>query len=54
MAKRTKQDAALWKYFIDVLSEEIDNQLLEGNRIKHVLGAYSEATGFAAPRIMIY
>lgn len=54
MAKRTKQDAALWKYFIDVLSEEIDNQLLEGNRIKHVLGAYSEATGFATPRIMIY
>ena len=43
MAKRTKQDAALWKYFIDVLSEEIDNQLLEGNRIK--LGRF--VTGFA-------
>ena len=34
MAERTKQDAALWKYFIDILSDEIDNQLLEGNRIK--------------------
>ena len=43
MAERTKQDAALWKYFIDVLSEEIDNQLLEGNRIK--LGRF--VTGFA-------
>ena len=43
MAKRTKQDAALWKYFIDVLSDEIDNQLLEGNRIK--LGRF--VTGFA-------
>ena len=43
MAERTKQDAALWKYFIDVLSDEIDNQLLEGNRIK--LGRF--VTGFA-------
>ena len=43
MAERTKQDTALWKYFIDVLSDEIDNQLLEGNRIK--LGRF--VTGFA-------
>ena len=43
MAERTKQDAALWKYFIDVLFDEIDNQLLEGNRIK--LGRF--VTGFA-------
>ena len=43
IAERTKQDAALWKYFIDVLSDEIDNQLLEGNRIK--LGRF--VTGFA-------
>lgn len=43
MAERTKQDAALWKYFIDVLSDEIDHQLLEGNRIK--LGRF--VTGFA-------
>ena len=43
MAERTKQDAALWKYFIDVLSDEIDNQLMEGNRIK--LGRF--VTGFA-------
>ena len=43
MAERTRQDATLWKYFIDVLSDEIDNQLLEGNRIK--LGRF--VTGFA-------
>ena len=43
MAERTKQDASLWKYFLDVLSGEIDNQMLEGNRIK--LGRLF--TGFA-------
>ena len=30
----TAQDAVLGKYFIGMLSDEIDNQLLEGNRIK--------------------
>ena len=34
MAERTKQDAATWRYFLDVLSDEIDRQLLEGNGIK--------------------
>ena len=34
MAARTKQDANLWKYFLDTLADEIDGQLLEGNRIK--------------------
>ena len=43
MAERTKQDASLWKYFLDVLADEIDNQMLEGNRIK--LGRLF--TGFA-------
>ena len=33
MAERTKQDAALWKYFLDVLSNEIEVQLLAGNRV---------------------
>ena len=33
MAERTKQDAALWKYFLDVLSDEIEAQLLAGNRV---------------------
>ncbi len=33
MAERTKQDAALWKYFLDVLSDEIETQLLAGNRV---------------------
>ena len=33
MAERTKQDAALWKYFLDVLSNEIETQMLAGNRI---------------------
>ena len=33
MAERTKQDAALWKYFLDVLSDEVEAQLLAGNRV---------------------
>ena len=43
MAARTQQDATTWKYFLDVLANEIDNQLLEGNSIK--LGRLM--TGFA-------
>ncbi len=34
MAERTKQDAATWRYFLDLLSDEIDRQLLEGNGVK--------------------
>ena len=34
IAERTKQDAKLWKYFLDVLADEIDEQLLQGNRVK--------------------
>lgn len=34
LAERTRQDANLWKYFLDTLADEIDGQLLEGNRIK--------------------
>ena len=34
MAQRTKQDAKLCKYFLDVLSDEIDAQMLEGTRVK--------------------
>ena len=34
LAERTKQDANLWKYFLNSLADEIDGQLLEGNRIK--------------------
>ena len=34
LAERTKQDANLWKYFLDILADEIDRQLLEGNRVK--------------------
>ena len=34
LAERTKQDANLWKYFLNTLADEIDGQLLEGNRIK--------------------
>ena len=33
MAERTKQDVALWKYFLDVLSDEVETQLLAGNRV---------------------
>ena len=33
MAERTKQDAALWKYFLDVLSAEVGTQLLAGSRV---------------------
>ena len=43
MAERTKQDVASCRYFLDVLSSEIDNQFLEGNRIE--LGRL--LTGFA-------
>ena len=43
MATRTKQDASLWKYFLDALSEEIGIQLLAGYRIN--LGQLT--TGFA-------
>ena len=39
LAERTNHGAAFWKYFLDVLSSEIDTQLLEGNRIK--LGSLS-------------
>lgn len=34
LAERTKQDANLWKYFLSTLADEIDGQLLDGNRIK--------------------
>ena len=34
LAERTKQDANLWKYFLNMLADEIDGQLLEGNRVK--------------------
>ena len=34
VAERTKQDAKLWRYFLDVLADEIDEQLLQGNRVK--------------------
>ena len=34
LAERTKQDANLWKYFLSMLADEIDGQLLEGNRVK--------------------
>ena len=34
LAERTKQDANLWKYFLNTLADEIDRQLLEGNRVK--------------------
>ncbi len=43
MAERTRQDASLWRYFLDVLGNEIDAQLLNGNRVK--LGRL--LTGFA-------
>ena len=43
MAARTKQDASLWKYFLDALSDEIGIQLLAGYRIN--LGQL--CTGFA-------
>ena len=33
MAARTKQDASLWKYFLDALSDEIGIQLLAGYRV---------------------
>ena len=43
LAERTKQDASLWKYFLDALSDEIAVQMLAGYRIN--LGQLS--TGFA-------
>ena len=43
LAVRTKQDASLWKYFIDAFSEELQTQLLAGYRIN--LGQLS--AGFA-------
>ena len=43
LAVRTKQDASLWKYYLDALSEELGIQLLAGYRIN--LGQL--ATGFA-------
>ena len=33
MAARTRQEASLWRYFLDALSEEIGAQLLAGYRI---------------------
>ena len=33
LAERTKQDAKYWKYILDVLSNEIETQLLAGNRV---------------------
>ena len=43
LAERTKQDANLWKYFLNTLADEIDGQLLEGNRVKlgHLLMGFS-------------
>ena len=43
LAKRTKQDASLWRYFLDALSDEIAEQLVAGYRIN--LGQLT--TGFA-------
>ena len=43
MAERTKQDASLWKYFLDALSDELRIQLLAGYRVN--LGQLT--TGFA-------
>lgn len=43
LAVRTKQDASLWKYYLDALSDEIAAQLLAGYRVN--LGQLS--TGFA-------
>lgn len=43
LAVRTKQDVALWRYFLDALGEEIKTQILAGYRIN--LGQLS--TGFA-------
>ena len=36
MAERTKQDAAYLKYVLDVLSREIETQLLAGSRVNLV------------------
>ena len=43
LAVRTKQDASLWKYYLDALSDELGIQLLAGYRVN--LGQL--ATGFA-------
>lgn len=34
MAARTKQEASLFRYFMNVLSEELERQMLEGRKIK--------------------
>ena len=34
MATRTKQEASLFRYFLNVLSEELETQLLEGRKVK--------------------
>ena len=34
LAERTKQNVNLWEYFLNMLADEIDEQLLEGNRVK--------------------
>ena len=39
LAERTQMDTAFWKYCLDVLTNEIDTQLLEGNRVN--LGRFS-------------
>lgn len=33
MAARTKLDASLWEYFLNVLSDEVEAQLFAGNRV---------------------
>ena len=43
LAARTKQEVALWKYFLDALGEEIKDQILAGYRIN--LGQLT--TGFS-------
>ena len=43
LAERTKQSAALWRYFLDALSDELAEQLLAGYRVN--LGQLT--TGFA-------
>ena len=43
LAVRTKQDVALWRYFLDALNDELANEILAGYRVN--LGQLS--TGFA-------
>ena len=49
IAERTKQDVKLWKYFLDVLADEVDNQLLQGNcvRLGHLLLGFAIRGTFA-------